>query len=645
VKINRRFNMGKISLMINQDDCNGCHSCEVACKQEHGLGVGPRVIRVIEKAPLFVPLFCHHCENAPCAMSCPEDAITKDPLEVVLHNPEKCNGCNAVPGKSGAEKQQTSPCKANCPARNDVQGFVGLATKGKFDRAIQLIKETSPFPAVCGRVCPHPCESDCNRKQIDDPVSIRSIERFLSDQDFSTKSPYIPKIKTSRDEKVAIIGSGPAGLTAAYFLALNGYKVTVFEKLNVAGGMMAVGIPEYRLPRKTLTAEINVIKKMGVKIKTGVTFGKDITLGGLRKEGYRAFFLATGLQKNRELKVGNGKTKGVMNGVDFLRDVSLKNPVSVGKKVIVVGGGNVAIDVALTSLRKGAKEVTVVCLEQRDQMPAWKHEIEEALEEGVKIVNGFGPNRFLKERGKLSGVEFKRCISVFDDQCVFNPKYDPKDLSSIEADTVVIAIGQAADLSFAGKQRIPVTSTGLVADPLTLETPIKGVFAGGDVFYGPKTVAEAVGSGKEAAVSIDRYLQGIDLRAGRDLRDTKLIVNTQPQKETYDLASRTQMPRLDAQTRVKSFREVHLGFTEELVVREAKRCISCGACCVQACPYSVMQFNQEVIKAVKCDLCVEKRGRNEPPACSVACPAHCIFWGDPAKFPAGADQGIQKSVP
>lgn len=639
--------MGKISLMINQDDCNGCHSCEVACKQEHGLGVGPRVIRVIEKAPLFVPLFCHHCDNAPCAMSCPEDAIIKDSLtEVVLHDPEKCNGCNAVEGKSGVEKQQTSPCKANCPARNDVQGFVGLATKGKYERAIQLLKETSPFPAVCGRVCPHPCETDCNRKQIDEPVSIRSVERFLSDHDFSTKKPYVPKIKGSRREKVAIIGSGPAGLAAAYFLAKSGYKVTVFEKLPVAGGMMAVGIPAYRLPKKTLNAEIGIIKKLGVKVKTGVTFGKDVTLNSLRKEGFNAFFLATGLHKNRPLNIENEKMKGVLNGVKFLRDVSLKNPVSIGKKVVVVGGGNVAIDVALTSLRKGAKEVTVVCLEQRDEMPAWKHEIEEALEEGVKIVNGFGPKKLLKKGAKLSGVEFKRCISVFDDQCVFNPKYNAKDLTQWEADTVIIAIGQAADLSFAEKQRIPATKAGsLVADPLTLETPIQGVFAGGDVVYGPKTVAEAVGSGKEAAESIDRYLKGLDLSAGRDLRDTKVTIITEPQKEKYDPAARAQMPRLQPQVRVKSFKEAHLGFSESATVQEAKRCISCGTCCVQACPYGVMQFNQEITKAVKCDLCVEKRGRNEVPACTLACPAHCIYWGDPARIPAGADQWIQKSVP
>ncbi|MGD2126118.1 MAG: FAD-dependent oxidoreductase [Desulfobacteraceae bacterium] len=639
--------MGKITLMINQDDCNGCHACEVACKQEHGLGVGPRVVRVIEKSPLFVPLFCHHCEDTPCALACPEDAITKDPeTGVVLLEPEKCDGCNAVEGKSGVEKQDTSPCKVECPAHNDVQGYVGLAAKGKYQEAIQLIKNTSSFPSVCGRVCPHPCESKCNRDQIDEPVAIRSIERFLADQDLSSKNPYVPEVREVREEKIAIIGSGPAGLTAAYFLAREGYKLTVFEKLPVAGGMMVVGIPSYRLPKDILSAEIKVIQDMGVEIKTGVTFGEDITFESLKKDGYQAFFVAIGLHKDRRLNLEKEDMDGVLKGVDFLRDVSLGNPVSVGKKVIVVGGGNVAMDVALCSIRKGAKEVSVVCLEQRDEMPAWEHEIQMALEEGVKIINGLGPNKFLEKGGKFSGIEFKRCTSVFDEDGAFNPKYDAANLTKLKGDTAVIAIGQAADLSFAEKQGVVVSSTGaLEADPMTLETPIKGVFAGGDVYYGPKTVAEAIGSGKEAAVSIDRYIKGLDLRAGRDLRDTKLTSITEPQKEKYDPVARAQMPCQEPKKRVKNFEEIQLGFIEEMAVQEAKRCISCGTCCVQACPYGVMQFNHEVTKAVKCDLCVQKRGNNEAPACSLICPAHCIFWGDPAAFPSEADKGIQKSVP
>jgi NADPH-dependent glutamate synthase beta subunit-like oxidoreductase len=634
--------MKKITLMFNEKNCSGCHACEVACKQEHGLGVGPRVVRVIERAPFFKPLYCHHCEDAPCVIACWEDAITMDPdTGVVLHHPEKCNGCNALLGKNGAEKQDTSPCMVECPAHNNVQGYVSLAAKGKFRRAIQLIKETSPFPSVCGRACPHPCEAGCNRDQIDAPVSIRAIERFLADQDRNSKDPYVPKIKEARDEKIAIVGSGPAGLTAAYFLAREGYQVTVFEKLPVAGGMMAVGVPEYRLPKDVLSAEIKMIEDMGIEIRTGVVFGSDVTLESLKQDGCQAVFLATGLHQNSRLNIENEDMDGVLKGVDFLRDVSLGNEVSVGNRVIVVGGGNVAIDVAMTALRKGAQEVTLVCLEERDEMPAWEHEIQMALEEGVEIINCFGPNRFLQEDGRFSGIEFKRCTCVFDEDGCFNPQYDVTDLTKLEGDTVIVAIGQAADLSFAKKQGIPITSAGtLEADPITLETPIEGVFAGGDVYHGPASIAEAIGSGRTAAISIDRYINGRDLRLGRLGRDKVLRAITEPQKETYDPAARGQMPHLEPQERVKDFDEIQTGFTEEMAVQEGKRCIMCGASCVQACPYDVMQFSHEIGKAVKCDLCIEKRGRGEAPACTTVCPTRCIFWGDPEEFPSGIEVAL-----
>ncbi len=634
--------MKKMTLMFDEKKCSGCHACEVACKQEHGLGVGPRVVRVIERTPFFKPLYCHHCEDAPCAIACWEDAITIDPdTGVVLHHSDRCNGCNAVPGKTGPEKQETSPCMVECPAHNNVQGYVSLAFKGKFEEAIQLVKETSPFPSVCGRACPHPCEAGCNRDQIDDPVSIRAIERFLADKDRTSKNPYSPKIKEGREEKIAIIGSGPAGLTAAYFLAREGYKATVFEKLPVAGGMMAVGIPEYRLPKDILSTEIRLIQDMGVEIKTGVTFGTDITLESLKQDGYQAFFLATGLHRDRSLNIENEDLDGVLKGIDFLRDVSLGNPVSVGERVIVVGGGNVAIDVAMTAIRKGAKEVFLVCLEQRDEMPAWKHEIQTAIEEGIKIINGLGPNKFLQKDGTLSGIEFKRCTSAFDGDGTFNPKYDEKDLSNLEGDTAIAAIGQAADLSFAYKQGIQVSSAdSLDADPITLETPIKGVFAGGDVFYGPASIAEAIGSGREAAVSIDRYINGRDLRLGRLGRDKELRPIIDPQKAKYDHATRGQMPHLEPRDRVKNFDEVQKGFTEEMAVEEGKRCIMCGASCVQSCPWDIMQFNHETSKAVKCDLCIEKRDREEVPACFSVCPTRCIFWGDSEAFPKGLEVEI-----
>ena len=644
--------MNNYKLIFEEYACWGCKACEVACKQEynnppHGTydpsngGDALKYVSVWEDGPKYVDgkldlmwrvNVCKHCADPVCATACPEDAITRDAeTGIVLLDKEKCNGCNAVVGTSGAEKQDTSPCKVDCPARNDIQGYVSLAAKGKYGEAIQLIKETSPFPSICGRVCHHPCESNCNRKQIDEPVAIQPIERFLADRDFSSGKPYVPKVKAARDEKIAIIGSGPAGLTAAYLLAREGYRVTVFEKLPVAGGMMAVGIPEYRLPREIIAREIGVIQDMGVEIKKGVTFGEDITFESLKQDGYQAFFLATGLHRNRRLNIDNEDLDGVLKGVDFLRDVSLGKPVSVGKRVIVVGGGNVAIDVALTALRKGAQEVSLVCLEERDEMPAWEGEILEALEEGVTIVNGCGPKIFLQKDGTFSGIEFMRCTCVFDEDGCFNPQYDATDLTRLEGDTAIVAIGQAADLSFAENQGLPVSPEGsLEADPMTLETPINGVFAGGDAHHGPKSIVEAIGSGREAAVSIDRYIRGLSLRADRDVTLTSI---TEPQKEQYDPAPRAHIPRLNPRERVKSFAEVRLGLTEEVAMQEAKRCISCGSCCIQACPYDAIAFDEKSGKVEKCNLCYQRVINGLYPACADnVCLAHCIYFGDPAEI-------------
>ncbi|MFC1820271.1 FAD-dependent oxidoreductase [Thermodesulfobacteriota bacterium] len=643
--------MNRYKLIIEEFACWGCKACEVACKQENNnppYGTynpnNPDAVKhlsVWDDGPKYIEgkldliwrvNVCKHCDEPVCATACPEDAITRDPeTGIVLHDKEKCNGCNAVQGKSGFEKQYTSPCKVECPAHNDIQGYVSLAANGRYGEALQLIKETSPFPSICGRVCHHPCESDCNRNQIDDPVAIQSIERFLADQDFSAGKPYIPKVKEARGEKIAVIGSGPAGLSAAYFLARDGYKVAIFEKLPVAGGMMAVGIPEYRLPRDVISREIKIIQEMGVEIKLGVTFGTDIDLQSLKKEGYQAIFLATGLHLNRRMNIKNEDLEDVVEGVDFLRNMSLGSPVSIGKRVIVIGGGNVAIDVALSSIRKGARDVSMVCLEQRDEMPAWEHEIQETLEEGVKIINGFGPRRFLDKDGKLSAIEFKRCISVFNENGLFDPKYDETDLDIIECDTVIVAIGQAADLSFAEKEGIPTSSEGRIkADPLKLETPIRGLFAGGDVYYGPKSVAEAIGSGREAAISIDRYIRGLSISVDRDIKWQPV---TEPLKDTYDPFSRTQMPHLEPMERRKSFAEVRLGFTEEMAVKEAKRCISCGTCCIQACPYDAIAFDEDSGKVQKCDLCYQRVTNGLYPACADnVCLAHCIYFGDPAEI-------------
>jgi len=506
----------------------------------------------------------------------------------------------AMPGAFAIEKAGTAPCKATCPAHVSVQGFVALINQGKYREALELFKEAHPFPAICGRVCHHPCEDICTRSDLEGPISIQYLHRFLADTDLSNESPYIPELKEKREEKIAVIGAGPAGLTTAYYLAQEGYQVTVFEKLPVAGGMMAVGIPEYRLPRDILAAEIKVIQDMGVEIKTGVTFGEDITLDSLKKDGFKALFLATGLHLSMMLNVEGEDFPGVIKGIEFLRDVSLGNKVSVGKKVVVVGGGNVAIDVALTAKRVGAQDVSLVCLEKRDEMPAWDYEIEEALEEGITIINSLGPKRFLEKDKNLSGIEFKRCTAVFDENGAFNPQYDETDLSTMDTDTVIVAIGQAGDFSFAEKEGISITR-GLKADPVTFQTEIEWVFAGGDAFYGPKSIVEAVACGKEAAISIDRYLNGKDLTEDRE-QDWSY---EKPDIEDEPHLSRIPLRKIPLEEREGNFKEINLGFAEEEVKAEVQRCLKCGICsecyqCVKAClAEAINHDDQEFEREIK----------------------------------------------
>jgi NADPH-dependent glutamate synthase beta subunit-like oxidoreductase len=371
-----------------------------------------------------------------------------------------------------------------------------------------------------------------------------------------------------------VIGSGPAGLTAAYFLALKGYRITVFEKLPVSGGMMAVGIPEYRLPRNILETEINIIKDTGVEIQNGINFGLDITLGTLRKNGYAAVVLATGLHLSRPLNLPGKDLKGIYQGVDFLRKISLGQKISFGKQVLIIGGGNVAIDVARTTLRLGARNVSLVCLESSVEMPAWKEEIEEALEEGVNIINGWGPSRFLGEKGQVKSVEFKRCLSVFDENGKFNPVLDEKEITVFGGDSVIIAIGQSADLSFAAKEKIQATDMGRVkVDPETLETPLPGIFAAGDIAKEDLgTVIEAIASGRKVAISIDKYLGGDGI-----LHETSLVFKEAPILSDTWLppGERCNIPHAPTAERISNFAETYGKLTEENALSQTKRCFRC----------------------------------------------------------------------
>ncbi len=468
--------------------------------------------------------------------------------------------------------------------------------EGKNEEALKLFKDEHPFPGSCGRVCHHPCEAACTRGDADEPLAIQYLHRYLAELDFEDGNPYIPKIEEKRSEKIAIVGSGPAGLTAAYYMAQKGYEVTIFEKLPVKGGMMAVGIPEYRLPKAELEKEIDVIEKLGVDIQTGVEFGKDITLESLKKDGYASLFMATGLHGSRGLGVKGEDHDGVIKCTDFLRDAALGKAEKLSGKVMVIGGGNVAVDVAMTARRLGAEDVTMVCLEKRDEMPAWDYEIEEALEEGVKIVNSLGPLRFLEENGRVDEVEFQECTSVFTEDGRFSPQYDDCKLTSYEADTVIVAIGQMGELDYADKEGISLTPPGgLDADPLTLQTPIDWVFAGGDAFYGPKSVVDAIASGKEAAESMHRFINGEDLTEGRE---------KEWNFEKPDIVDVPKLPRpvperIELEAREGNFKEVTRMLAKDVIEREAARCLSCGICsecyqCVDACLAGAIDHDQQV---------------------------------------------------
>ncbi len=556
-------------------------------------GPGDFRVKVLEK-PRYVDVAkCTACGE--CAKVCPIEVPNL--FDEGLRNRKAAYKLypQAMPSAFAIDKRGTAPCKATCPAHVSIQGYVALINNGKYREALELFKQVHPFPAACGRVCHHPCEGVCTRGDVDEPVAIQYLHRFLADLDLEAESRYVPEPEEKRPEKIAVVGAGPAGLTAAYFLAWKGYQVKVLEKLPVAGGMMAVGIPEYRLPRDILAREIKVIEDMGVEIRTGVEFGADVTLDSLGGDGYQAFFLATGLHRSRALNIPGEDHPGVLKGVDFLRQTALGREVGVGRRTVVIGGGNVAVDVALTAKRSGAEQVTLVCLETREEMPAWDHEIQEALEEGVEIVNSLGPTRFLAQGEDLTGVEFKRCTSVFDSEGRFNPAYDETDLTSMEADTAIVAIGQAADLDFAGGQEIAVsTKGGLEADPVTLETPLPGVFAGGDVFYGPKSVVEAVSCGREAAESIHRYLNGMDLREDRD----KDWPYEKPPVEGEPARPRAAMRTLPPAEREGTFKEIALGYTEEEARMEAERCLKCGICsecyqCAEACLAEAVLHDQQ----------------------------------------------------
>ena len=476
----------------------------------------------------------------------------------------------------------TAPCKTNCPAHIAVQGYIKLASQGRYLEALELIKHENPLPAVCGRICNRRCEDACTRGDVDEPIAIDEIKKFIAQQELEENNRIVPKKRHDySDKKIAIVGAGPAGLSCAYYLALDGYSVTVFEKEEKLGGMLTLGIPSFRLEKNVVAAEIEIIKAMGVEFKTGVEVGKDVTLDDLRKQGYKAFYLAIGAQGGRKVGIEGEDSQGVMSGIDFLRTINRDNSTRFEGKVVVVGGGNVAIDVARTAVRAGASSVAQFCLESRAQMPAALDEIAEAEEEEIVINNGWGPHRVIAENGKVKAIEFIKCVSVFDAEGRFNPQYEENNTMTVEADHVLLSIGQSIiwdDLIAGTKVELRRNQT-VEADGFTYQTAEEDIFVGGDVYTGPRFAIDAIAAGKQGAISIHRFVQpGQSLVYGRDRRVYKELDKDAAILDNYDNTSRQRPSDIAEVKKAKeSFRDFRGVFTEEQMKKETERCLGCGA--------------------------------------------------------------------
>lgn len=470
-----------------------------------------------------------------------------------------------------------APCQNACPTDQNAWGYVTLISEGRFKEAIAVIKEANPLPGVLGRVCVHPCESKCRRSQIDDPLSICSLKRFAADTDMASPQPYKPEPLPPRGKKVAVIGAGPAGLAGAYFLALKGYQVTVFEALPVAGGMLAVGIPDYRLPKEVLNAEVKGITDLGVEIKYNMRLGKDITTSKLFEDGYSAILMATGAHAGQKLRIEGEDAQGVMDGVTFLRKVNLKQTIKAEGKVAVIGGGNVAIDAARSALRLGADEVSVLYRRDKEDMPAYKEEIEDAEKEGIKIYTLVTPNRILVENGKAAGIECTRMkLGQFDRGGRRKPEAVENSEFVLSADMVIAAVGQTPDLSYLNGDGVRVTPGKTIeVNMKTLSTEKEGIFAAGDNVRGPATAVEAVADGKTAALAIDKYLGGDGEPMNSFRNELISMVVSYNEAEYQKERPRVMMPHLPLEKRSRTFNEVVLGYQTESAVEEAKRCLHC----------------------------------------------------------------------
>ena len=498
-------------------------------------------------------------------------------------------------------KTGTAPCKTACPAHIAVQGYLKLAAQGKYKEALQLIKRDNPFPAVCGRICNRRCEDACTRGTIDQAVAIDEVKRFIAQQDLNAETRFvpekvIPKVDGEFEEKIAIIGGGPAGLSCAYYLAEKGYRPTVFEKEKQPGGMLMHGIPEFRLEKDVIEAEIDVLRALGVEFHCGVEVGRDVTIPELREQGYKGFYVAIGLQSGGRLGVPGEDAEGVKAGIELMREVNLEGKKSLSGRVVVIGGGNIGADVARTALRCGAEKVSLYCLEDYDSMPMGVEDRTECEEDGIEIHAGWGQTEILAENGRCSGIRFRKCLSVRNAEGRFAPTFDDNTTEEVPCDMVLYCIGQKVDWKgLLTGTAVELNPNGTAkADPVTYQTAEPGLFVGGDVYTGQKFAIDAIAAGKQGAVSLHRWVQDATLTIGRDKRE---FIELDKNNLLLEEASYDNTPRQRIgynETLRKTFKDGRVAFTEEQVKAETARCLGCGA--------SVVDPN----KCIGCGICTTR---------------------------------------
>jgi NADPH-dependent glutamate synthase beta subunit-like oxidoreductase len=631
---------------FDQARCTGCFTCAVACKDWHDTPAGPaNWMRIHYREEgnypkLFVSHVaapCYHCAEPVCAYVCPNEALTKREEDgIVIVDRDKCRGdkpCGIIDaskmGNDFLYGESKAPCQEACPAHLYIPGYIALIARGKNKEALELIRRNMPLPSVCGRVCLHPCETACRRKEVEEPIAIMALKGYVTDS-----VPFEPpqKIEQTQDHKVAIIGSGPAGLAAAYDLIRMGYGVTVFEALSVAGGMLAVGVPKHRLPREVLTRDIDYIKALGVEIKTDTPVDLGQGLNDLMSQGYGAVLLALGAHRGQKPNISGAHLEGTLVGTSFMKAVNLGQEVRIGKKVLVVGGGNVAMDCARSALRLGVEEVHIACLEgSKEEMPAERGDIEQAEEEGVRIHSGLSLKQIFEAGGKVAGAHCVEAANLkFDPDG--RPHFDelPGTERTLPADTIIFAIGQAPDLSgLSADSGIECSLRGtLTADTEVMMTGRRGVFTAGDCHSGPTSIIEAINSGQKAAFYLNRFLQGDVLRVRPHKVLEEADIKVEIPADTLR-QPRQPMPMLPVSDRVSNFNEVSLGFEAEAAMAEAGRCLNCaGHLCRDVCPYSAPQFAvEEKAKMQKCDMCFDRWDEGKKPICVEACPPRALDAG------------------